>query len=96
MEQHQGKSNSNMVERVATADTQMPTSKVDDLSVWQSALLIYKRVGLTAMAAAFCAALDGYRKNLTPWTLPPFLLLLIEATDAGKLLSRQGASGQFT
>ncbi|PMD16021.1 general substrate transporter [Hyaloscypha hepaticicola] len=60
-----------MVERTTTNDDQMPTkdenplmrSKVDDLSVWQSARK-FKRVGFMAMAAAFCAALDGYQINL--------------------------------
>ena len=36
-------------------------SKADDLTVWQS-MQRYKRVGFIAMAAAFCASLDGYRK----------------------------------
>lgn len=36
-------------------------SKVDDLSVWQS-IQQYKVVGFVAMAAAFSASLDGYRK----------------------------------
>lgn len=40
-------------------------SKEDDLSVWQS-IRRYKRVGLIAMTAAFCASLDGYRKHLYP------------------------------
>lgn len=38
-------------------------SKADDLSVWQS-IRRYKIVGLIAMAAAFCASLDGYQINL--------------------------------
>ncbi|KIM99972.1 hypothetical protein OIDMADRAFT_166109 [Oidiodendron maius Zn] len=72
MAEHQGKSNADMIERTTTTETQMHTSKggaplmrskVDDLSVWQSARL-YKRVGCIAMAAAFCAALDGYQINL--------------------------------
>ena len=72
MAEHQGKSNADMIERTTTTETQMHTSKggaplmrskVDDLSVWQSARL-YKRVGFIAMAAAFCAALDGYRETL--------------------------------
>lgn len=33
----------------------------DDLSVWQS-VRRFKKVGYIAMAAAFCASLDGYRK----------------------------------
>lgn len=36
-------------------------SKADDLTVWES-VRVYKRVGLIAMTAAFCASLDGYRK----------------------------------
>lgn len=72
-QQQQLKTDTEMVERTTTNDEQMPTStskggaplmrsKADDLSVWQSALK-YKRVGFIAMAAAFCAALDGYRKT---------------------------------
>lgn len=38
-------------------------SKADDLTVWQS-VRRHKRVGLIAMAAAFCASLDGYQINL--------------------------------
>lgn len=41
--------------------TPMLRSKADDLSIWRS-VRQYKRVGFIAMAAAFCAALDGYRK----------------------------------
>ncbi len=37
-------------------------AKADDLSVWQS-VRRYKVVGLIAMAAAFCASLDGYRES---------------------------------
>lgn len=36
-------------------------SKVDDLAVWQS-VKQFKIVSLVAMAAAFSASLDGYRK----------------------------------
>jgi hypothetical protein len=39
-------------------------SKADELGVWRSVLL-FKRVGAIAMIAAFCAALDGYRKIST-------------------------------
>jgi SP family general alpha glucoside:H+ symporter-like MFS transporter len=69
------KADSEMVENTAiTAATDediLPTSKggapvmrskADDLSVWQT-VRIYKRVGLIAMAAGFCASLDGYRNN---------------------------------
>ena len=40
-------------------------AKADDLSVWQS-VRRYKVVGLIAMAAAFCASLDGYRESPQP------------------------------
>jgi hypothetical protein len=36
-------------------------AKADDLSVLQS-MRKYKRVGIIAIVASFCAALDGYRK----------------------------------
>ena len=36
-------------------------SKVDDIGVWQS-IQRYRGVGFVAMAAAFSASLDGYRK----------------------------------
>ncbi len=36
-------------------------SKEDEIPIWQS-IRRHKLVGLIAMAAAFCAALDGYRK----------------------------------
>lgn len=49
-------------------------SRQDDLTVWQS-VRRYKRVGFVAMAAAFCAALDGYRKTL--------LIYALEVGDAG-------------
>lgn len=39
-------------------------SRADELSVWQS-LRRNKLIGLIAMSAAFSAALDGYRKELT-------------------------------
>lgn len=35
----------------------------DDLSIWQS-VRRFKKVGYIAMAAAFCASLDGYRKRV--------------------------------
>ena len=69
MAQPQDKTDSEMVERTTTTEEQMPTSKggaplmrskADDISVWESARR-YKRVGFIAMAAAFCAALDGYQ-----------------------------------
>ncbi|KAH6645284.1 general substrate transporter [Truncatella angustata] len=53
-------------------ETQAPVSKddgpvlraaADDLSVWQS-VRRFKKVGYVAMAAAFCASLDGYQINL--------------------------------
>jgi len=37
-------------------------SKADEISIWRSVLL-FKRAGCIAMIAAFCAALDGYRKT---------------------------------
>ena len=67
----QGKGDVDMVERTTTTEEQMPTSKgenplmrskADEVGVWQS-VLIFKRVGFMAMTAAFCAALDGYRKT---------------------------------
>lgn len=68
----QGKTGVTMVEQTSGAERQMSVSKnvghhvmrskADELSVWRS-LLIFKRVGCIAMAAAFCAALDGYRKT---------------------------------
>lgn len=72
-EQQQGKTHVEMVEQhSAAAEGQMPNqegdgqhlmrSKVDELGIWRSAL-IFKRAGSIAMIAAFCAALDGYRKT---------------------------------
>lgn len=69
MAEPQGKRDIDMVERTNTTEEHIPPtkgdnplmrSKADELSVWQSAL-IFKRVGVIAMTAAFCAALDGYR-----------------------------------
>jgi hypothetical protein len=49
-------------DEVVTKEYAQPMrSKVDDLSVWQS-IQRYKVVGFVAMAAAFSASLDGYRK----------------------------------
>jgi MFS transporter, SP family, general alpha glucoside:H+ symporter len=71
MADQQGKRDNEMVEAATTTEEQMPASKgevplmrskADEVGVWQSAL-IFKRVGLMAMTAAFCAALDGYRKT---------------------------------
>lgn len=69
----QGKPDSEMIENSSTVkEMQLPISsggvplmrsKADDLTVWQSVRL-YKRVWLIAMAAAFCASLDGYQINL--------------------------------
>jgi hypothetical protein len=71
-ERQQGKSNVEMVEQTSAAEHQMPISKgeghhlmrskADQLSVWRSVLL-FRRVGCIAMIAAFCAALDGYRRT---------------------------------
>lgn len=36
-------------------------SKEDDMGIWRT-VLRHKRVGFIAMAAAFCASLDGYRE----------------------------------
>jgi len=74
----QDKRDIQMVEHTTTSDDQMPTkdenplmrSKADDLSVWQTATR-FKRVGFMAMAAAFCAALDGYRKTPPCYTRNP-------------------------
>jgi hypothetical protein len=41
-------------------------SKEDDLTVWQS-VRRYRMVGVIAMAAAFSASLDGYRKFQHKW-----------------------------
>jgi hypothetical protein len=68
------KTESDMIENTAAAaeETQqadfkggapLMRSREDDISVWQS-VRRYKRVGLIAMAAAFCASLDGYRMTL--------------------------------
>ena len=69
----QAKVDSEMIEdRTVVEQMPLPTSKsgaplmrskADDLGVWQS-VKRYKRVGLIAMIAAFCASLDGYRKEL--------------------------------
>ena len=40
-------------------------TKEDDYSVWQT-VARYKVVGYIAMAAAFCASLDGYRRLTSP------------------------------
>ncbi len=60
---------SEAVENRTTAEEVMPPpkdaplmrSREDDIPIWQS-VRRHKLVGLIAMAAAFCAALDGYRK----------------------------------
>lgn len=73
IEQQQGKTNVEMVEQPsAAAQGQRPNpegeeqhlmrSKADEVGIWRSALL-FKRAGCIAMIAAFCAALDGYRKT---------------------------------
>jgi hypothetical protein len=75
MAEQQDKRDIQMVEHTTTTDDQMPTkddnplmrSKADDFSVWQSAIK-FKRVGFICMAAAFCAALDGYRKTRLCYT----------------------------
>ena len=70
--QEQSKNNVEMVEQTSGTERQMAVSKgedhhvmrskADELGVWRS-LLLFKRVGCIAMVAAFCAALDGYRKT---------------------------------
>jgi hypothetical protein len=78
-DQQNTKNNVEMVEQTTAADRQMAVSKTegnhvmrskaDELGVWRSVFL-FKRVGAIAMIAAFCAALDGYRKTATlPKTL---------------------------
>lgn len=47
----------------AKAGAPLMRSKEDDHDVWQT-VRRYKRAGLIAMAAAFCASLDGYRKEI--------------------------------
>lgn len=71
-EQQQGKGDVEMVEQTSATEGEMPVSKgeghhlmrsrADELGVWRSVVL-FKRVGCIAMIAAFCAALDGYRKT---------------------------------
>jgi SP family general alpha glucoside:H+ symporter-like MFS transporter len=60
----------NIVERQSRDNDMQPQSKggapvmrskADELTVWQSARR-HKKVGYIAMAAAFCASLDGYRE----------------------------------
>jgi hypothetical protein len=46
-------------------------SNLDDLGIWEG-LLRYKTVTMIAMAAAFSAALDGYRMMPYPWFLSTF------------------------
>ncbi len=77
MAEQQEKRDIQMVERTTTNDDQMPTKDENplmrskaDLSVWQT-VTRFKRVGFMAMAAAFCAALDGYRKTLLCKTRNP-------------------------
>jgi MFS transporter, SP family, general alpha glucoside:H+ symporter len=71
MAEQEGKREIELLEHIPTTDKQMQTSKgdnplmrsrEDELSIWQS-VLRFKRVGCIAMIAAFCAALDGYRKT---------------------------------
>lgn len=51
-------------EHVAMPKDNAPVMRaaVDDYTVWQS-VRRFKKVGCIAMAAAFCASLDGYRKH---------------------------------
>lgn len=48
-------------EPVQDAGGPLMRSKEDDLGIWKT-VLRHRRVGLIAMAAAFCASLDGYRE----------------------------------
>ncbi|KAK6077039.1 MFS alpha-glucoside [Seiridium cupressi] len=50
-------------ENVTHDDGPVLRAATDDLSVWQS-VRRFKKVGYIAMAAAFCASLDGYQINL--------------------------------
>ena len=43
-------------------DALLMRSNADDLSIWQT-VRRYKLLGVVAMAAAFSASLDGYRKE---------------------------------
>jgi SP family general alpha glucoside:H+ symporter-like MFS transporter len=75
----QGKPESETIENHANAEEMaqpgekggapLMRTKADDLGVWQS-VRQYKVVGLIAMAAAFSASLDGYRKALLALTCP--------------------------
>jgi hypothetical protein len=51
-------------------------SKEDDLTVWQS-VRRYRMVGVIAMAAAFSASLDGYRKFQHKWFESDMRLIFI-------------------
>lgn len=69
----QNKADAETVEQCARTETMdgEPTKKgaplmrsnADDLSIWQS-VRQYKLLGVVAMAAAFSAALDGYRMEI--------------------------------
>lgn len=63
----------------------------DDLSVWQS-VRRFKRVGYIAMAAAFCASLDGYRK--IAWYIikraAQYLLTMAEINLNGGIVANKG------
>lgn len=51
-----------VVEPPSKGGAPLMRSKADDLGIWQSAFQ-HKFVCFIAMAAAFCAALDGYREQ---------------------------------
>jgi hypothetical protein len=93
--EQQDKRDIQMVERTTTNDDQMPTkdenplmrSKADDLSVWQT-VTRFKRVGFMAMAAAFCAALDGYRKIIR------YIFALQETLASQRIQSADSACAQ--
>lgn len=67
-----------MPEKIQYDGSQQMRSKIDDLTVWES-VKKHRLITLVAMAAAFSAALDGYRKFLLPQghrksTANPFFL----------------------
>jgi hypothetical protein len=55
---------------VSRDDGPVLRAATDDLSVWLS-VRRFKKVGCIAMAAAFCASLDGYRTESPESTLVP-------------------------
>jgi SP family general alpha glucoside:H+ symporter-like MFS transporter len=104
MAEQEGKRDIEMVERTTTTDEPMATSKgenplmrskEDDLSIWYSALR-FKRVGCIAMIAAFCAALDGYRKTSSkPMNSKCWLCVSTEINLNGGIIANKGFIKQF-